>query len=167
MSNPEGGRGGGTAASRGPFVLVKILRAGVVADGSGVAWPAGAPVYLRERDAVDASIGGTVEVRPGELSPQGLDYLACEGSRPYVIAGPKDESGPVVLMVAKRDGVMCANRLMTKGEVVQVPERVAYVLLRRHRFNSPDLETAGGFTLSSRELEAAWTDPKLDAFNVF
>ena len=147
MSNPEGGRGGGTAASRGPFVLVKILRAGVVADGSGVAWPA--------------------EVRPGELSPQGLDYLACEGSRPYVIAGPKDESGPVVLMVAKRDGVMCANRLMTKGEVVQVPERVAYVLLRRHRFNSPDLETAGGFTLSSRELEAAWTDPKLDAFNVF
>ncbi len=167
MSNPEGRRGGGAAASRGPFIAVKILRPGVVADGSGVVWPKGAPVHLRERDAVDASLAGTVEIQPGELSRQGLDYLAGEGSRPYVIAGPKDDSGPSVLMVAKRDGVMCANRLTTKGEVVRVPDRVAYVLLKRHGFRSPDWDLKENFTLPFEALETACADPSFDAFNVF
>lgn len=169
MSIPESGPEAVRLGTRGPDVLVEILKAGVVADGSGIAWPKGAPVYLRERDAVDAALAGAVEIAAGGLSPQGLDYLAGEGVRPYTVAGPKNRSGPTILIVAKRDGAMCSNRVMAKGEVVEVPEEVAYAILRWHEFESPDLDLAAGsrFTLSTSRLEAAWKNPLLDISNVF
>lgn len=148
---------------RGPAVKVTAARDGRIA---GVRVKAGETVEVAEADAVDAMRDGSARRNSTVLTRAGVRYLNGVTGE-YTPPAPGAREIPKIKFVATRDHVMIGKRVAMSGEVVELPEDVAHVILRpipdlpdgvfdnKNRDRGFRLAPGARFTMSQNQLEEA------------